>query len=66
MIKSASPKKLVRSNRKIILGVCAGIADYFNLDPTIVRLGWVVVTVFTGFILGVIAYMVAALIMPEK
>jgi Putative stress-responsive transcriptional regulator len=58
------PKKLFRSNRdKIICGVCAGVADYLNIDPTVVRLLWVLFG-FTGF--GVLVYIIAAIIMPVQ
>ena len=57
-------KKLYRIEEgKKIAGVCGGIAEYFNIDPTLVRLGWALVAL-SGT--GVIAYIVAALIMPEK
>jgi phage shock protein C len=56
------PKKLYRSNRnKMICGVCAGIGDYINLDPTVVRLLWIIFGV-TGF--GILAYILAAIVMP--
>lgn len=58
------PKKLYRSDRnKMICGVCQGIAEYINVDPTIVRLLWVIFGV-TGF--GIFAYIVAAIIMPVQ
>lgn len=58
-------KKLyrVREDRKV-LGVCGGIAEYFDVDPTIVRLGAALLIVFAGT--GLIAYLIAALIIPEK
>ena len=56
-------KKLTRSSNKILAGVCGGIAEYFNIDPTIVRLIWVLL--FFAYGAGVLAYLVAALIMPE-
>ena len=49
---------------KLIDGVCGGIAEYLNLDPTVVRVLWAVVTCFAGF--GLIAYLACALIMPRK
>lgn len=56
-------KKLYRSNiNKKIFGVCGGIGEYFNIDPTLVRLAWVICA-FSGF--GLIAYFIAALIIPE-
>ena len=57
-------KKLYRSNSdKKICGVCGGIAEYFNIDPTLVRLGWALVTLFGP---GILAYIICALIIPEK
>lgn len=49
---------------KIIDGVCGGIAEYFNVDPTIIRLIWIVFACSAGS--GIIAYIFAALIMPRK
>jgi len=59
-------KKLYRSaDNKKLLGVCGGIAEYFSIDATIIRLAWAVVTLCTvGF--GVLAYILAALIIPEE
>lgn len=58
-------KKLTRSktDRKI-LGVCGGIAEYFDIDSTLVRVGWILITLFRG--LGVLAYLICALAMPER
>lgn len=56
-------KRLTKSTNKMLCGVCAGIAEYFNLDPTIIRLLWVVLTFFGGS--GIIAYIIAAIIIPE-
>ena len=57
-------KKLRKSKtEKKICGVCGGIAEYFNIDPTIVRLIWVLL--FFAYGAGVLAYLVAALIMTE-
>lgn len=66
MADKKTTKRLLKSSHKMIFGVCGGIADYFNLDPTIVRLGWVLLTAFTGFFLGIVAYVVAAVVIPEK
>lgn len=58
-------KKLYKDqNNKKICGVCAGIAKYFGWDPTLVRLIWVVVTLFAGA--GLLAYIIAALIMQDE
>ena len=57
-------KKLAKSykNRKIC-GVCGGIAEYLNADPTIIRLAFILIAMAAGS--GVLAYIVAALVMPE-
>lgn len=58
------PKKLYRSNTdKMLCGVCAGIGEYLNIDPTVIRLLWVIFGL-TGF--GILAYIAAAIIMPVK
>ncbi|HOM01797.1 MAG TPA: PspC domain-containing protein [Acetivibrio sp.] len=58
-------KGLVRSkHNKVISGVCGGIGEYFNVDPTIIRLGFVIATVLSGGA-GLFAYIVAFFIMPE-
>lgn len=57
-------KKLYKSfENRMICGVCGGIAEYFNLDPTLIRLAWVILTCFGGA--GIFAYIVAAVIVPE-
>ena len=59
-------KKLYQSttNRRLS-GVCGGIAEYFDVDATLIRLAWVILTVITGIVPGVLAYIVAAVIMPK-
>ncbi len=58
-------KKLYRSTvDKKICGVCGGIAKYFNIDPTLVRLGWVLFTCLDGS--GLLAYIICAIIIPEQ
>ena len=47
----------------MIAGVCGGLAEYFNIDPTIVRLGAVVLSLAAGG--GVLAYIIAAIIIPK-
>ncbi|MCR5062971.1 MAG: PspC domain-containing protein [Treponema sp.] len=56
-------KQLKKSNKKIIAGVCGGIAEYFKIDPTIVRLIVALIILFTSGI-GLIMYIVAAIVMP--
>lgn len=59
-------KKLYRSKDKMLAGVCGGIGEYASIDPTLVRLLWVILTVLTGFFPGTLAYIVAALIIPQQ
>ena len=57
-------KKLYRNTtNKDIAGVCSGLAEYINIDPTVVRLIWALIGL-SGT--GVVAYLVCALIIPEK
>lgn len=61
---SHKEKKLTRSSKnKVIAGVCGGLAEYFGIDATLVRLGVVLFCVMGGS--GVLFYVIAALIMPE-
>lgn len=58
-------KKLYKSSTdKKIAGVCGGIAEYFNIDSTLVRLGWVLFSLLGGS--GLLAYIIAAIIMPDR
>ena len=56
-------KKLVKSADRKICGVCGGIGEYLGIDPTVIRLLWVVFTFMGGA--GLLAYIVAAIIVPE-
>ena len=57
-------KRLTRSNTdRKLAGVCAGIAAYIDIDPTVVRIGWVLFCLLGGS--GVLAYFLCALLMPE-
>ena len=47
-------------------GVCGGIGEYFNIDPTLIRLLTVILTVLTGGVGGVIAYLVAWAVIPQS
>ena len=58
-------KKLYKSNQnKMIDGVCGGIAEYFGIDPTVVRLIWALFSLMGGS--GVLAYIIAAIIIPHS
>lgn len=57
-------KRLHRSNEnKVIAGVCGGIAEYFDMDPTLIRLAWILFCALGGS--GMLAYIIAAIIIPE-
>ena len=57
-------KKLYRNTQnKMIAGVCAGLAEYLNIDPTIVRVIWALIALSGA---GLIAYLICALVIPEK
>jgi len=63
--KKKEPKRIYRSEKdKMISGVCGGLGEYLNVDPTLIRLAWVAVTVFTAVAPGVLAYLIAAVIIP--
>jgi len=57
-------KKLKRSKDQMIAGVCAGIAEYFNLDKTLVRVLYVILAVFSAGFPGLLLYILLWLIMP--
>jgi len=57
-------KKLYRSKKnRVIAGVCGGVAEYFDADPAIVRLAWIVFSLLWGA--GILAYIIAWIIIPE-
>ena len=60
-------KRLYRASEKdsVIGGVCAGIAEYFNIDPTLVRLLWAFATLIS-FGSGIVAYLLFWMIVPRK
>ena len=58
-------KKLYRSKEdRMIAGVCGGIGEYLDIDPTVVRILWIVSAVFGGF--GILVYLLCAIVIPEK
>ena len=59
-----SQKRLMRSADAKLGGVCGGLAEYLDVDPTVVRLVWVLISFFTGLIPGTIAYLVAWAVLP--
>jgi len=60
-------KRLYRSRKdRRFCGVCGGIAEYFNTDPTIVRLLWAILTIFSAFFPGIILYLICCFVIPEE
>ncbi len=58
-------KRLYKSRNRVFCGVCGGVAEFLNIDPTIIRIA-ILVLVFAGFGSGLLIYLAAAIIMPEK
>ncbi len=65
--EAGQPKRLLRSRRdRVIAGVCGGVAHYIGLDPMLVRLLWIFLTLITGVGPGIILYLAAIFIIPES
>ena len=58
-------KKLVRSSNKVLAGVCGGIAEFFGLDITLVRVLYVLLSFFSAAFPGLLLYIIFRLLMPE-
>jgi phage shock protein PspC (stress-responsive transcriptional regulator) len=59
-------KRLHRSEtNKVFAGVVGGLGEYFEIDPTVLRLAWVLIVIFTGFFPGVVAYLIAVVVIPR-
>ncbi len=60
-------KKLYRSKtNRIFAGICGGLGEYMNIDPVLIRLIWLLVVVFTGVFPGLLVYILAIYIIPNK
>jgi phage shock protein C len=59
-------KRLTRSKNAMLGGVCAGIGEYFNIDPTVVRIGYIALSVLSVAFPGIIAYIVLGVVIPEE
>lgn len=62
----SSHKKLHLSKNKVVAGVCAGIAEYLDIDPTIVRLITAAIILTSGIFPGVVLYVIGMVIIPEN
>jgi len=58
-------KKLTRSTNKVLAGVCGGIAEYFDIDPTLVRICYAALSIFTAAFPGVLLYIIMLILMPQ-
>lgn len=56
-------RKLYKSTNRMLCGVCGGIGEYFHIDPTVIRLLWIIFSVLGGC--GILAYIIAAIVIPE-
>ena len=61
-----NPKRLYRSSNRMIGGVCAGIAEYFGIDPTLVRVGYAALSVLSAGFPGLLLYLIMLIIMPQR
>lgn len=58
-------KKLYRSSNRILAGVCGGIAEYLDVDPTLIRVAYVMLSMFTVAFLGLLLYIILMILMPN-
>lgn len=58
-------KKLTRSKDQMIAGVCGGLAEYFGIDPTLTRIGYVLISLLSAAFPGLLAYIILMIIMPK-
>lgn len=61
-----STRRFTLSSNKMIAGVCGGIADYFGLDPTLVRIGYVLLTILSAAFPGIFVYIIAWVLMANN
>ena len=61
-----SDKKLLRSNNRIIAGVCAGLADYIGWDVTLVRVLYLVISILSAGFPGILVYLIFWIVMPKQ
>lgn len=58
-------KKLLRSSNRMLAGVCGGIAEYLNIDPTVIRVLYLILSIFTIGFPGVLLYIILWIMIPE-
>ena len=62
----AMAKRLLRSQDKVLGGVCGGIAEYLDLDPTLVRAGYLILSIISAAFPGILVYIILWIIMPDQ
>lgn len=60
----AQPKKLTRSANKLLAGVCGGFAEYWDVDPTLIRVAYAALSIFSAAFPGILLYIILLIIMP--
>ena len=62
-----STKRLYRSDKdRVLAGIYGGLGKYFNVDPVVLRIVWIFVLILTAVFPGIIAYLIAIIIIPKK
>ena len=61
----AAEKKLTRSTNKVLAGVCGGIAESFEIDPTLVRIAYAALSIFSAGFPGLLLYIIMLILMPQ-
>jgi phage shock protein C len=56
---------LSKSNKKFA-GLCGGLGEYLDIDPSVIRVGWIVLTILTGIVPGIVAYLVAVVVVQGE
>ena len=59
-------KKMYRSSNRLVAGVCGGIAEYFDVDPTLIRVLFAVLTLFSAAFPGVLLYIILSILIPNS
>lgn len=66
-VTEQQPRRLYRSEtNKVFAGVCGGLGEYANIDPVFIRLLWLVVTIFTGLVPGLLTYILAIFVISSR
>ncbi len=64
---ATTTRKLTRSSHdRMLAGVCGGLAEYFDIDPSLVRVGYVLLSMISAAFPGVLVYIILALMIPER